>query len=291
MSHTEAQGRGVRISISQSFISNENKHKKINDILKKLKYNFRERNRNDGVTEWIFDAETSKKVLQLFDSPNMHIAPRYLFTFSQRQSKILFTALMDCDGHWGALTYSSKRYLLATDFQTIAHLAGYRTSSITMNGDNYVVSVISDRKNYTYIQEIEKNNDGIFDVWCVNTGNGTIITRDQDCIFISGNCEAMWLILQHKTPEDFVVATGESHSVKEFLVDAFTSVGLNWQDYVKIDPRYFRPTEVDFLKGDASKAHELLGWKPKVSFKELVKMMVEEDMKKEGVNTNVLSGK
>ncbi|MDO8554700.1 MAG: GDP-mannose 4,6-dehydratase [Candidatus Micrarchaeota archaeon] len=96
--------------------------------------------------------------------------------------------------------------------------------------------------------------------------------------------DAMYRILQHKQPEDFVIATGESHSVKEFVEAAFKHVGLDWQNYVKIDQRYFRPAEVDLLIGDYSKAKRLLKWEPKVRFKELVKIMVDADMKKEGVN-------
>ncbi len=91
--------------------------------------------------------------------------------------------------------------------------------------------------------------------------------------------EAMWLMLQQAKPEDFVIATGETHSVKEFLEEAFSYAGLDWKKHVKIDPRYFRPTEVDALQGDISKAAKKLGWKPKVKFKELVKIMVDADLK------------
>lgn len=90
--------------------------------------------------------------------------------------------------------------------------------------------------------------------------------------------EAMWLMLQQDTPEDFVVATGESHAVREFVEAAFAQVGLEWQEHVQIDERYFRPTEVDFLLGDASKAREKLGWAPKVRFDELVQRMVAYDL-------------
>ncbi|MBN2122390.1 GDP-mannose 4,6-dehydratase [Candidatus Micrarchaeota archaeon] len=99
--------------------------------------------------------------------------------------------------------------------------------------------------------------------------------------------EAMWDILQYKEPEDFVIATGETHSVREFLQEAFSLVGLNWEDYVKIDKRYFRPAEVDLLLGDSSKAKKLLGWEPKVKFKELVRIMVEADLKSEGVDAKL----
>ena len=90
--------------------------------------------------------------------------------------------------------------------------------------------------------------------------------------------EAMWLMLQQDEPEDYVIATGESHSVKEFLEEAFSYQGLNWKDYVEIDPRYFRPTDVGYLQGDASKARKRLKWQPKVHFKELVKLMVDADL-------------
>ncbi|MGE0268335.1 MAG: GDP-mannose 4,6-dehydratase [Candidatus Omnitrophota bacterium] len=92
--------------------------------------------------------------------------------------------------------------------------------------------------------------------------------------------EAMWLMLQQDQPDDYVIATGETYSVKQFLTEAFSYKDLDWKKYVEIDPRYFRPTEVDTLIGDAAKARKKLNWKPKVNFKELVRMMVDADMKK-----------
>ncbi len=89
--------------------------------------------------------------------------------------------------------------------------------------------------------------------------------------------EAMWLMLQQAQPDDYVVATGEAHTVAEFLDVAGKYAGLNWRQHVETDARYFRPTEVDFLMGDASKAHARLGWRPRVSFEELVRLMVEHD--------------
>lgn len=90
--------------------------------------------------------------------------------------------------------------------------------------------------------------------------------------------EAMWLMLQQDNPDDYVIATGETHSVKEFLEEAFSCVDLDWHDYVELDPAYLRPAEVDHLVGDASKAKRVLGWEPKVAFKELVHLMVEADL-------------
>ncbi len=93
--------------------------------------------------------------------------------------------------------------------------------------------------------------------------------------------EAMWLMLQQPEPDDFVIATGETRSVRVFLDRAFESVGLDWHDYVEFDPRYLRPSEVDLLVGDSSKARSKLGWKPRTSFDELVRIMVEADLKTE----------
>ncbi len=92
--------------------------------------------------------------------------------------------------------------------------------------------------------------------------------------------EAMWEMLQQNKPQDFVIATGETHSVKEFVDIAFSHVGLNWKDYVFVDKKFYRPTEINELRGDYSKANQVWSWKPTVSFKELVKMMVENDLER-----------
>ena len=104
----------------------------------------------------------------------------------------------------------------------------------------------------------------------------------RDWGFAGDYVEAMWLMLQEDSPDDYVIATGETHSVKEFLEEAFGYAKLDWKKYVKIDKRYFRPTEVDCLIGDSSKARKKLGWKPKVHFKQLVRMMVDADMEAVG---------
>ncbi len=101
----------------------------------------------------------------------------------------------------------------------------------------------------------------------------------RDWGFAGDYVEGMWLMLQHDKPDDYILATGETHSVREFLDEVFGYLDLDWQKYVEIDPRYYRPTEVDFLQGDASKARKVLGWKPKTTFKELAKMMTNADMK------------
>lgn len=100
----------------------------------------------------------------------------------------------------------------------------------------------------------------------------------RDWGFAGDYVEAMWLMLQQETPEDFVIATGETHTVRDFCEAAFQAVGLDWQKFVKQDARFLRPAEVDLLVGDASLARERLGWRPKVSFEGLVAMMVEADL-------------
>ncbi len=104
------------------------------------------------------------------------------------------------------------------------------------------------------------------------------LNAKRDWGFAGDYVEAMWLMLQQDEADDFVIATGESRSVRDFLEEAFSYQCLDWKDYVKIDPRYFRPTEVGDLQGDASKARKKLGWEPKIHFKELVKLMVDADL-------------
>lgn len=104
------------------------------------------------------------------------------------------------------------------------------------------------------------------------------LKASRDWGFAGDYVEAMWLMLQQDKPDDYVVATDDSHTVEEFLKEAFGYVGLDWKDHVLIDPRYFRPSEVDNLRGDSSKARRLLGWAPKIGFKQLVAMMVDSDL-------------
>jgi GDPmannose 4,6-dehydratase len=99
----------------------------------------------------------------------------------------------------------------------------------------------------------------------------------RDWGFAKDYVEAMWLMLQQDEPDDYVIATGESHSVKEWVQASFECLGLDWEKYVKIDQKFIRPAEVDLLIGDSSKAQKVLGWKPKVNFEQLVKIMVEYD--------------
>jgi GDPmannose 4,6-dehydratase len=102
----------------------------------------------------------------------------------------------------------------------------------------------------------------------------------RDWGFAKEYVEAMWLMLQQDTPDDYVIATNETHSVREFLEAAFSYVGLDWKKYLAVDPNYFRPAEVELLIGDYSKAQRQLGWEPKIKFSELVKLMVDADIQR-----------
>lgn len=108
----------------------------------------------------------------------------------------------------------------------------------------------------------------------------------RDWGFAGDYVEAIWLMLQQPMPADYVIATGETHSVRDFLTEAFSYVGLEWQKYVSVDRRYYRPTEVDHLQGDSSKARRILEWKPKVKFVELVRLMVDADLRDEESGAN-----
>ena len=101
----------------------------------------------------------------------------------------------------------------------------------------------------------------------------------RDWGFAGDYVETMWLMLQQDKPDDYVIATGQTHSVREFLDEVFGYLDLDWQKYVETDPRYYRPSEVDFLLGDSSKARKVLKWEPRVTFKELARMMTDADMK------------
>jgi len=104
------------------------------------------------------------------------------------------------------------------------------------------------------------------------------LDAERDWGFAGDYVEAMWLMLQQDEPEDFVISLDERHSVREFAEVAFAKMGLDWEQYVEVDQRYFRPAEVELLQGDSTKARTKLGWKPKVSFDELVDMMLESDL-------------
>jgi GDPmannose 4,6-dehydratase len=110
------------------------------------------------------------------------------------------------------------------------------------------------------------------------------LEASRDWGFAGDYVEAMWLMLQQPTPEDYVIATNESHSVKEFVEKAFALVGLDYKNYVRVDPRFLRPNDVPTLLGDSTKAQQKLGWNPRrTSFEELIRLMLKEDLRRHGV--------
>ena len=134
-----------------------------------------------------------------------------------------------------------------------------------LRGETFVTRKIS-RAVGRIVAELQSN---------VTLGN---LDAKRDWGFAGDFVEGMILMLQHSEPDDWVLATGETYSIKDFLTEAFSHVNLNWEDYVVYNSKYDRPNEVNYLKGDSSKAQNVLGWKPKLDFKDLVKLMVDEDI-------------
>jgi GDPmannose 4,6-dehydratase len=160
--------------------------------------------------------------------------------------------------HWYAINYREAHDLFVTNGILFNHESPRR-------GETFVTRKIT--------RAAGRIKEGLQDK--LYLGN---LNAKRDWGFAGDYVEAMWLMLQQDAPDDYVIATGHSYSVQQFLEAAFQELGLHWQDYVEFDPRYLRPTEVDHLEGDATKARTLLGWQPKVSFPELVQMMVKSDL-------------
>jgi GDPmannose 4,6-dehydratase len=161
-------------------------------------------------------------------------------------------------GHWIAVNYRESYSMHVSNGILFNHESPRR-------GENFVT-----RKITLGIAAIKKGK-----AKDLHLGN---LDAKRDWGFAGDYVEAMWRMLQQDQPDDYVVATGETWSVKDFLLEAFSHAGLDWEKYVVIDPRFFRPAEVDLLLGDPTKAKTKLGWKPAVDFKALVKMMVDADM-------------
>jgi len=138
----------------------------------------------------------------------------------------------------------------------------------------------SERRGHEFVTR--KISDGVAQIHLGLADHISLGTLDskRDWGYAPDYVEAMWLMMQQDNPEDFVISTGETHSIREFLDAAFSCIGItDWKDYIKQDPRFMRPAEVDVLRGDSSQALSKLGWKPKTTFKELVEKMVRHDIK------------
>ena len=167
-------------------------------------------------------------------------------------------ACAKCYAHWQTVNYREAYGLFATNGILFNHESPRR-------GENFVTRKIT--RSATRIKVGLQNK--------LLLGN---LEAHRDWGFAGDYVEAMWLMMQQPQADDYVIATGEHHSVQEFLELAFEHVSLDWRNYVEADERYLRPAEVDLLKGDASKARRILGWQPKVNFSQLVGIMVDADL-------------
>jgi GDPmannose 4,6-dehydratase len=159
----------------------------------------------------------------------------------------------------------------------------YRESYGMFNCNGILFNHESPRRGETFVTR--KITQGLARILCKKQAALALGNLDakRDWGYAKDYVEAMWLMLQQEKPDDYVVATGETHSIREFVEEAFSYVGLDWSKYVVTDPRFFRPAEVDLLIGDASKARSQLGWRPRVDFRGLVRLMVNADLKAHGI--------
>ena len=165
--------------------------------------------------------------------------------------------------YWMAENYRDGYGLFATNGILFNHESPRRGETfVTRKITRAIAYIIAEKERYLYLGNLEAKRD-----WG----------------YAPEYVEATWLMLQQDDPDDYVLGTGEAHSVKEFLTEAFEYAGLDWQEHVKIDQRYFRPLEVELLVADASKAKQKLGWEPRVAFKELARIMVDADMEAMGL--------
>ena len=225
-----------------------------------------------GETTKIYNASTSElfgKVEQIPQNEKTPFHPRSPYAAAKLYS------------HWITINFREAYDLFACNGILFNHESPLR-------GENFVTRKIT----LSIAKMMAKKQEQI------HLGN---LNAKRDWGYAPDYVEAMWLMLQQKNPEDFVIATGEAHTVREFTELAFKEVGIDiaWEGngikekgldtrgkvLVEVSPQYFRPAEVDFLLGDASKAQKKLGWKPKVGFRELIKIMVDADLRKEDVDT------
>jgi len=208
--------------------------------------------REDGEDRKFYQASTSEMFGRMVENPaneNTPFYPRSPYGVSKLY------------GHWIAKNYRESYDMFATSGILFNHESERR-------GIEFVTRKITDG--------VARIHLGLQDT--ITLGN---IDAKRDWGYSPDYCEAMWLMLQQETPDDYVIATGETHSIREFLDVAFKHIGItDWSKYVGKDPRFMRPAEVDVLRGDSTKAQTELGWKPKTSFEDLVSKMVNNDHKR-----------
>jgi GDPmannose 4,6-dehydratase len=165
--------------------------------------------------------------------------------------------------HWQTINYRESYGLFACNGILFNHESPRRGETfVTRKITRAIARIVANQQKKLYLGNLDSKRD-----WG----------------YAKDYVEAMWLMLQQDKPDDYVISTGETHSVREFLEAAFAYVNLKWEDYVEIDPRYFRPAEVDLLLGDSTKAKQKLGWEPKVTFADLVELMVDADLEALGL--------
>lgn len=199
--------------------------------------------------------------------------------FYQASSSEMFGAAQEVPQSEKTVFHPRSPYAVAKVFGYYSTI-NYRESYGLFACNGILFNHESPRRGIEFITR--KITDGVAKIHCglskeLRLGN---LDAKRDWGFAGDYVKAMWLMLQQKEPDDYVIATGESHSVKEFVDEAFSELGLEWKDYVKIDERFMRPADVPELNGNASKAKNKLGWAPSVSFKQLVTMMVNKDLNK-----------
>ncbi len=166
--------------------------------------------------------------------------------------------------YWITRNYREGYRLFASNGILFNHESPRRGETfVTRKITRALASIVAGKQKYLYLGNLEARRD-----WG----------------YAPEYVEAMYLINQQEKPDDYVIGTGESHSIREFLDEAFGYANLDWEEFVRIDPRYFRPTEVDYLMADASRARQKLGWSPKVCFRDLVRIMVDADLELAGMH-------
>jgi GDPmannose 4,6-dehydratase len=207
--------------------------------------------REDGQDRKFYQASTSEMFGRMVENPAKESTPFY------PRSPYGVAKLY---GHWITKNYRESYDMFATSGILFNHESERR-------GIEFVTRKITDG--------VARIHLGLQDK--ITLGN---LDAKRDWGYAPDYCEAMWLMLQQDSPDDYVISTGETHSIKEFLDNAFDYIGIkDWSSYIKQDPRFMRPAEVDVLRGDSTKAQTELGWKPETSFKELVGNMVKNDIK------------
>ena len=205
--------------------------------------------RETGLHSRFYQASSSEMFGKVAETPQCETTP-----FHPRSPY----AVAKLYAHWITVNYRESYGLFACSGILFNHESPRRGETfVTRKITRAVADIKAGRRNKVYLGNLDSKRD-----WG----------------YAKEYVEAMWLMLQQEQPDDYVIATGQTYSVRQFLEEAFSHAGLDWHQYVEIDPRYFRPAEVDLLLGDASKAHRVLGWQSRTSFSELVKLMVDADI-------------